>query len=222
MGYQWRFDVVWSYKEALLRGLVVTIEVSLVSFVLGALLGLMLCAARMSRRPVLRVPAICIMEVLRATPLLVQLLWVFYALPIILGFALSSIASIIVGLSMHTAVYMSEIFRAGIESIAPGQIEAGRSLGMSRLLTFLRIVLPQALRRMIPPIINEFTLVLKGSTLAAVLTVNELLHAAQNLIINTFRPLEFYTIVAVLFLAVILPISVLARHVEQLIPQRHE
>jgi polar amino acid transport system permease protein len=126
-----------------------------------------------------------------------------------------NIASACVGIGLHAAAYIAEIFRAGTASIDRGQADAAKSIGMSYGQAMRRIILPQAVRRMVPPFINEFATLMKLTTLGSVLAVNELLHEAENLINNTYRPLEVYTMVAVLFGLMIYPFIWLSQRLEQ-------
>jgi polar amino acid transport system permease protein len=214
MSYTWRFDVVWDYRAAFLRGVLVTGELTGGALVLGLALGLVLGMAKGSRLWILRVPATVYVEFFRSTPTLVQLVWIYYSMPILTGLQLSSTVSVIVGLGLNAAAYFAEIFRAGIASIDRGQMHAAQSIGMRYSQAMRRIILPQAIRRMVPPFMNEVANLIKLSTLASVLAVSELLHEAQNLITNTFRPLEVYTTLAVVFAIIIFPIIYLSRRLE--------
>ncbi|HYB69326.1 MAG TPA: amino acid ABC transporter permease [Candidatus Bathyarchaeia archaeon] len=214
MSYTWRFDVVWSYREVFLRGAAVTAELTAGALVIGLLLGLALGIAKGSRFAMCRVPAVIFIEFFRSTPALVQLVWIYYAMPIVTGLQLGSFVSVTLGLGLNAAAYFAEIFRAGIASIARGQMDAARSLGMRYPQAMRRIILPQAIRRMVPPFINEIANLVKLTTLASVLAVGELLHEAQNLITNTYRPLEVYSALAVTFAAIIFPVLLLARRLE--------
>jgi polar amino acid transport system permease protein len=214
MSYTWRFDVVWDYRAVFLRGVLVTGELTGGALVLGLALGLVLGMAKGSRLWILRVPATVYVEFFRSTPTLVQLVWIYYSMPILTGLQLSSTVSVIVGLGLNAAAYFAEIFRAGIASIDRGQMHAAQSIGMRYSQAMRRIILPQAIRRMVPPFMNEVANLIKLSTLASVLAVSELLHEAQNLITNTFRPLEVYTTLAIVFAIIIFPIIYLSRRLE--------
>jgi polar amino acid transport system permease protein len=214
MPYTWHFDVVWTYRAAFLRGALVTAQLTLGALALGLVLGLGLGMAKGARLAALRLPAMAYIEFFRSTPALVQLVWIYYSLPILSGMQLSGVASVSVGLGLNAAAYFAEIFRAGIASIDRGQMDAARSLGMRYTQAMRRIILPQAVRRMIPPFINEIANLVKLTTLASVLAVSELLHESQNVITNTYRPLEIYTALAVTFAIIIYPILFLSRRLE--------
>ncbi|CAN5912606.1 amino acid ABC transporter permease [soil metagenome] len=215
MNYAWQWQLIWDYRLVFVRGVEVTAILTLWSLAIGLTLGLLLGLMRSSRLAILRVPAAIFVDTFRATPILVQLVWIYYALPIVLGVQMGNIASAAVGIGLHEAAYIAEIFRAGIASIHRGQSDAAKSLGMSYGQSMRRIILPQATRRMVPPFINEFATLMKLTTLGSVLAVNELLHEAENLINNTYRPLEVYTTVAVIFGLLIYPFIWLSQRLEK-------
>jgi polar amino acid transport system permease protein len=214
MPYTWHFDVVWTYRAAFLRGALVTAQLTLGALVIGLVLGLALGMARGSRLAALRGPAAVYIEFFRSTPALVQLVWIYYSMPILSGVQLNSIVAVSVGLGLNAAAYFAEIFRAGIASIDRGQMDAARSVGMRSSQAMRRIILPQAVRRMVPPFINEIANLIKLTTLGSVLAVSELLHESQNVITNTYRPLEIYTALAVTFAIITFPILFLSRRLE--------
>lgn len=215
MDYLWHWDVIWDYRQVFVRGVQVTAILTVWALLIGMALGLLLGLMRSSRLRLLRVPAAVYIDVFRATPILVQLVWIYYALPILSGVQMGNIASASVGIGLHAAAYIAEIFRAGIASIDRGQSDAAKSLGMRYGQAMRRIILPQAVRRMVPPFINEFATLMKLTTLGSVLAVNELLHEAENLINNTYRPLEIYTVVAVVFGLLIYPFILASQWLEQ-------
>ena len=215
MDYIWQWNQIWDYRQVFVRGMQVTVILTCWALLIGLALGLLLGLMRSSRLLVLRLPAAIYIDIFRATPILVQLVWIYYALPILSGVQMGNITSASVGIGLHAAAYIAEIFRAGIASIDRGQSDAAKSLGMGYGQAMRRIILPQAIRRMVPPFINEFATLMKLTTLGSVLAVNELLHEAENLINNTYRPLETYTVVAVLFGLMIYPFIWLSQRLEQ-------
>lgn len=215
MGYVWHFDVVWDYRAVFLRGALVTAQLTVWSTVIGVSLGLLLGLMRSSGYKLLRAPAAFYIEFFRATPVLVQLVWIYYSLPILTGLQLGNIPSVSVGLGLHAAAYFAEIFRAGINSIDRGQWDAAKAIGMRYGQMMRRIVLPQATRRMVPPFINEFATLIKLTTLGSVLAVYELLHESNNLINNTYRPLEVYTALAIAFAVLIYPFIYMSQQLEK-------
>ena len=220
MGYTWHFEVVWDYREVFYRAALVTAEITAGSLIIGVVLGLTLGMMRSSRFGALRWPATVYIEFFRSTPVLVQLVWIYYALPMVSGIQLSNYAALLAGLGFHSAAYFAEIFRAGIASIDRGQMDAAKAVGMRYWQAMRRIILPQATRRMIPPFINEFANLMKLTTLGSVLAVAELLHESENLINNTYRPLEVYSVVAVAFAVIIFPIIYLSQRVERMVKAR--
>lgn len=215
MDYTWHFQIVWEYRMVFVRGAIVTAELTFWATLIGLVLGLPLGLMRRSGFLLLRAPAATFIELFRSTPALVQLVWIYYSLPILAGLQMSNTTSVAVGLGMHAAAYFAEIFRAGVNSIARGQWDAARAIGMTYSQAMRRIILPQAIRRMIPPFINEFASLIKLTTLGSTLAVYELLHEANNLINNTYRPLEIYTVLAVAFAVLIYPIIYASQRLEQ-------
>ena len=214
MTYQWHFGVVTDYLIVFANGAIVTAQLTALSFLIGLVLGLLFAFARLSETVLIRLPATIYVEFFRSTPALVQLVWIYYAMPIVTGLQLDSLLSVSVGLGLHTAAYYSEVFRAVILAVDKGQSDAAKAIGMRRGQAMRRIVLPQAVRQMVPPFINEAASLIKLTTLGSVLAVNELLHASNNLITTTYRPLEIYTFLALVFAAIIYPIVYLSRRLE--------
>ena len=220
MSYTWHFAILLDYQVVFYRAAVVTLEVTVGSLAIGLTLGLTLGMMRLSRPVFLRWPAVFYIELFRSTPVLVQLVWIYYALPVLSGVQMGNVATLIVGLGLHSAAYFAEIFRAGILSIDRGQMDAAKAIGMRYFQAMRRIILPPAIRRMIPPFINEFATLMKLTTLGTVLAVAELLHESENLINNTYRPLEIYTVLALAFAAIIFPIIYLSQRLEKALTVR--
>lgn len=206
MGYSWDFSVVWEYRIVFLNGALVTAQLTALAFVVALIIGLGLAFMRISESRALRTISGIYVEVFRSTPALVQLVWIYYALPIVTGVRLSSFISVGIGLGLHTSAYYCEIIRAGILAVDRGQTDSAKAIGMTRAQSMRRIILPQAVRFMVPPFMNETANLMKLTTLGSILAVHELLHASNNLITNTYRPLEVYTAVAVVFAAIIYPV----------------
>lgn len=203
MTYEWDFTVLAPYVEVLWRGLLITLRLVGVSLVLGMLGGLVVGLLKYSRNPLLNWPASVYIEVFRNVPVLVQLVWFYYAFPIVIDTDLSAFTAAVLALSLNTSAFSAELFRGGIQSIGRGQHEAGRALGMSGATLMRRIILPQAVKRMIPPLTNRAVELTKMTALASTIAVPELLY--QGRLINgvTFRPLETYTVVAGVYLVVL-------------------
>ncbi|MCE2482050.1 MAG: amino acid ABC transporter permease [Alphaproteobacteria bacterium] len=215
MSYEFHFNVVRDYWEFLIEGIWLTLGVTGGALASSMVLGLVLGVLRLADAPWLRYPAMAYIETFRNTPALVQLIWVYYCLPILTGLDLNAAVSCGVALAMYGAAYNAEIFRAGIQSIERGQIEAAHSIGLSAFHTFRHIVLPQAFRRMIPPLVNESITLLKFSSLVSVLGVADLTYQAQVLATTTFRPIEIFTFIAAIYFVLCGFLAVLARVVER-------
>lgn len=215
MGYDWRWNVVFNNWEVLASGLGFTILYTIVSVVLGLIIGTTLALMKLSSSKWLNWPATAAIEVLRGVPLLVLLIWMYYAFPLLTGVPMTAATASIVALSLYGGAYYGEIIRGGIVSIDAGQVDAGRSLGMTYSERMRRIIMPQAFRRMIPPLMNQSIIQLKNTSLASVVTVAELTYQAQRLSSDTYRSLEVYTGVAILYLLLVIPSSMLVRRLEQ-------
>lgn len=188
-------------------GALVTIEITAVSVFLGTCIGLMVGIAELARYPWIRIPAKIYVDFIRGTPLLVQIFIIYFALPIILGTRIEPFVAAVAACSINSGAYVAEIFRAGIQSIDKGQMEAGRSLGMSWIQTMRYIVIPQAFRRTIPQLGNEFIAMLKDSSLVSVIGFEELTRKGQLVIASTYGSLEIWTAVAIIYLIMTLSIT---------------
>jgi polar amino acid transport system permease protein len=215
MSYKFRFDVVWDNAGFLLFGVVTTLEVTLAALSVGIVAGLVVGMARLARRRWLHAPATAYVEVFRNTPALVQLIWVYYCLPLFTGLNLGAKSSCIIALALNGSAYLAEIFRGGIQAVDRGQVEAARALGMSYPKTMRKVVLPQALRKMLPPMVNETVALLKFSSLVSILGVADLTYQAQVLSTTTFRPLEIFTGIAVVYFALCTTLSYVAARLER-------
>jgi len=215
MDYTWDFAVVVGNLPVLLRGVVVTLELWALAFPLGLALGLFVGLGRVSAKPWLNGPAIAFVEVFRNTPVLVQLIWFYYAFPIILGQQLGPFSAALLGLTLNTAAYCAEIFRGGIQSIVRGQWEGARALGMTYAMTLRRVVLPQVGKHMLPAFTNRGIELAKVTSLASILTVHELMYQGRLLSSTYYRPLEILTVVALVYFVLIYPGSYLSARLER-------
>lgn len=213
--YVFHFEILSDLMPALIKGLLMTIEVSILSMVLGMLIGLPIAFLRMSKRAIPREAAVIYIEISRGMPILVFIFWVYYGIPVLTGVALSGFLSGITALTLKYTGYLAEIFRAGIEAIAIGQQEAAYSLGFSRLQTTRRIVLPQAFRIVMPPVGSAFIGLLQDSALVSLIGVAELMRQAQLAVAETFRPFEVYTAMSILYLALTMTLSKINDYIEQ-------
>jgi len=220
MEYTWDFKIVLDSLPLLLRGLVVTVELWVVALAVGLSLGLAVSLARISARAWLNGPAIAYVEIFRNTPVLVQLIWFYYAFPIVLGQQLSPFTAAALGLTLNTSAYSAEIFRGGILSIARGQWEGARAIGMTRAMTMRRIILPQVMRRMLPAFTNRAIELAKVTSLASLLAVNEIMYEGRLISSTYYRPLEVLTVVALMYFLLIYPGSYLAARLERRLAAR--
>jgi polar amino acid transport system permease protein len=214
MHYHWDFTPVLAHADMLLVGLVNTIKITLVSIVLGVLVGLVLAFMRLSSRRLWSYPATAFIEFYRNTPPIVHFFWYFYALPVVLNVSLDPFSAAVLALSTQSGAFYAEVFRGGIASIEPGQWEGGKALGMTHAQLMRRIVLPQAISRMVPPFVERSFELLKTTALASTLAYADLLYQAMLVNSQTFRPLEVYTTIALMYLILLVSASVLAQVVE--------
>src|SRR3989344_4808043 len=208
------FSVVLAYKEILLNGLLITLELSALIVFFGTIIGILLAIGKTSENPLIRRFSSLYSDFFRTMPFLVMLIWVYYVLPIAFGIKIGAFETAAIVLSLHLSAYVAELIRSGIEAIPKGQIEAAKTLGLSRLQTMRRIVLPQVFMQLFAPLTGLYIEQIKNTTLASVIAVNELLHSGQILISQTYRLLEIYTAVAILFMIVLVPITLISKRFE--------
>ncbi len=195
-------------------GLIATITISVAAIVLSVVVGALLAMAGMAQARAWRWLNRVYVEVFRAVPVLVLLLWVYYGLPVVAGIQFSVMIAGIATLAISDAAFEAEIFRAGIQSVPVGQSEAAKSLGLTRWQTMRLIVLPQAIRKILPALGNQFVYVLKMSSLVSVVGYQELTRRAQELVLIEYRPLEIYTMLVLEYLLLILVVAWLVRRLE--------
>jgi polar amino acid transport system permease protein len=195
------WSVIWRYRDVIVSGLGVTLEIASVTLIVGTLIGIPVAYARMSKVRVLRFAASAYVELVRGVPLLLVILFVYFALPSI-GPRFSELHSAIFAISIYAGTYMSEIIRAGISAVGTGQTEASKALGLSSFQTARSVVLPQALRIALPSIGNQFISLVKDSSLAAAISVAELTYAAQFISLQTFRVFEAFLSIGAIYLIV--------------------
>jgi len=182
---------------------------------IGLIIGLLVGLGRLSKSRLVNFPLIAFIEVFRCTPLLVQIVWFYYALPVLLGVQIPAVAAAVMTLSCYTGAFYAEIFRGGIVSIESGQWDAARALGLRRWAMMRWVILPQAVRRMIPPFVNQSITQLKNTSLVSTIAVPDLLYNGTLITADTYRPLEVYTVVAVIYFALLFPSTMLAQWYER-------
>ncbi len=213
--YQWDFTPVLANSGMLAAGLVNTLKLTGTALALGIPLGLGLALLRLSRLRSLSWPAGFLIEFFRTTPPLVQLFWFFFALPILIQVEMTPFIAAALTFSIQSAAVFAEVFRAGIVSIDRGQSEAARALGMSGAQAMRRVILPQAVKRMIPAFMERSIELMKTTTLVATVSYADLLFQANELAQKTFRPLEVFTVTALIYFTVIYAVSLVVHRIER-------
>ena len=191
----------------LLQGALVTLEITALAVGLGLVFGLVAALAQLSKFAPLRLIAKVYVDFIRGTPLLVQIFIIYFARPVVIGHRIDPFFAAVAACSINSGAYVAEIFRAGIQSIDIGQMRAGLSLGMNWTMTMRYIILPQAFKRIIPPLGNEFIAMLKDSSLVSVIGFEELTRSGQLIIAETYGSLEIWSAVAIIYLVMTLTIT---------------
>ena len=199
----------------LLSGFTTTIFISVVSISLSIILGLVVAIPSLAKNKFLTYLNVGYVEIVRAIPLLVLILWIYYGLPIMTGISFSPFVSGIIALSISESAFQAEIFRAGINSIKKPQWEAGSSLGLNFFRKLRLVILPQAIKNVLPAIGNQFVYVLKMSSLVSIIGIGDLTRKANELVVTTYRPLEIYTFLILEYLILILIVSYFVRRLEE-------
>ena len=198
----------------LLSGLTTTIYISIVSIIISMILGFVVAIPSLAKSRFLTYINVGYVEIVRAIPLLVLILWIYYGLPIMTGISFSPFVSGIIALAISESAFQAEIFRAGINSIKKAQWEAGSSLGLSFFKRLRLVILPQAIKNILPALGNQFVYVLKMSSLVSIIGIGDLTRKANELVVTTYRPLEIYTFLILEYLVLILIVSFFVRKLE--------
>jgi len=209
------WQIAVDYLPALVAGAEVTLAIAALSLALGVAVGLALALARISGLRILSWPAYAYIEFFRTTPPLVQIVWFYFVVPVLIGIELDSFQAASAALGLNIAAFLAEIFRAGIQGIDATQRDAAKVLGLGRIDTFRFVVLPQAFRIVLPPATTTVMLLLKGTALASAIGTMELMRVAQLVSIETFRPFEVLTLIAVMYFVLTYPIAIGARYLER-------
>jgi polar amino acid transport system permease protein len=212
--YDWNWSAVWQYRQKFLQGWVTTLLISVAALGLSLLISIFFALARRSRLLLLRYLAMLYIEGVRGTPLLVQILVFFYVVADAFGINNRYVVGILT-LAFFAGAYLSEIIRAGIESIGESQLESARAIGLTTFQTYRFVILPQVVRRILPPLAGQFASLVKDSSLLSIIAVSEFTLNAQEVNAYTFSTLESYLPLAVGYLLLTLPISLFSRHLEQ-------
>lgn len=208
-------DLMINSIPLLIAGAGITLQITAISVGLGLIIGMFVGIARISNVKPLRMLAAVYIDFLRGTPLLVQIFLIYFALPVLMGQRVDPFLAAITACGINSGAYIAEIFRAGIQAIDAGQMEAGRSLGMTWAQTMRYIIVPQAFKNIVPPLGNEFIALLKDSSLVSVIGFEELTRRGQLIIARTYGSLEIWTCVAIIYLIMTLTISRLVAYLEK-------
>ena len=203
----------------LLSGLTTTIIISVISIIISMILGFIIAIPSLAKSKFLTYINISYVEIVRAIPLLVLILWIYYGLPIMTGISFSPFVSGIIALAISESAFQAEIFRAGINSIKKAQWEAGSSLGLNFFKRLRLVILPQAIKNILPALGNQFVYVLKMSSLVSIIGIGDLTRKANELVVSTYRPLEIYTFLILEYLILILIVSFFVRKLENKLKQ---
>jgi polar amino acid transport system permease protein len=214
-GYEWDFRVALLHPELWLKAVSITLGYAVATTAAGLVIGVFLGMILLSRFWILTLPASAFVQVFRCTPLLIQIIWFYYALPVAVNVVIPAWLAAGLGLTCYMAAFSAEIFRGGIMSIDKGQWQAAKAIGMLPWQVMGRVILPQATRRMLPPFVNQSVLQLKNTSLLSIVAVPDLMYTAQVFVSETFRPLEIYTTLAVIYLAILYPLQKLAKGLER-------
>ena len=209
------FSRVIDFLPQLGTGLYYTLLISIVGLLIGFILGAIFGLGRISNNKFYSIISSIYVEAVRGTPVLVQAMWIFFALPIITKYNMDSVTAGIVVIAINSGAYIAEIVRGSVDSIDKGQMEAGRSLGLNKHQTMRYIIWPQAFKRMIPPLGNQFIISIKDTSLLSVILVPELMFQGRYIASNHFISLEIYTTVALFYLAINFSLSLLLRYMER-------
>ncbi len=203
------------YLPSFVKALGMTVEVTLISLTFATILGIVFCLFKLSKSRFLQGVANVYISIIRGTPLIVQILFIFFGVPMALGFTWTIVPAGIVIMSLNAGAYMTELIRGGIEAVDKGQLEAARSLGLSYGQALVKIILPQAFRLMLPSIINQFIITLKDTSLLSVIGLRELTQNTKIIVANNMEAFMMYAIVGLYYLVIVTVLSAVARMIER-------
>jgi polar amino acid transport system permease protein len=215
MHYVWDFSILGKYSHLFWLGLGWTMAYTIGTILLGTLLGLIVGMLRLKRWPVIDWLLIAYIELFRCTPLLVQIIWFYYAFPVVIGLNIPAHVAAVSVLTLYGGAFYAEIVRGSIESVPRGQWDAARALGLRGLGLLRLVILPQALKPMMAPYVNQSVTQLKNTSLVSVIAVPDLVYNATLINAETYRPLEVYTVVALIYFAILFPATLAGRRLEQ-------
>ncbi len=208
-------NIILEALPTLLKGMGLTIEITVISLILAMFIGLILGVFSITKSKILRAISTAFVDIIRGTPLLVQILFIYFGLPSVIDISLTAFSAGVIAITVNAAAYLVEIFRAGINSIDKGQMEAGRTIGFSYGQTMRLIILPQAIRRMIPAFVNQFIVSIKDTSLLSAIGLAELTLSGQSIYAANFRAFEILFAVGVLYFIIIYSLSLFSRWLER-------
>jgi len=191
---------VVNYYNLFLAGISITLRIAFLGFGIALVTGLIICFARLSNNSLINTIGNLSIQLSRNTPILVSLVWVFYALPQIIPINYGAMVAAVIAIAIQATGYQSEVYRGGIQSIEEGQMMAAKALGMPYFLAMRRIILPQAFRRIVPPTVNTFSTSLKSTSIVSVIAAPDLMYQAQRLTSQLYKPMEIYTTAAIIYI----------------------
>lgn len=213
--YEFNFSFLTKYWHFYVEGLGTTVALALLTVVFGVLGGSLLALFKTSNSKILRFISSAYIEFIRGTPMMVQVWIIFYGLSMVFSVDIPRFAAGVIAMGMNSAAYVAEIIRSGIQAVDPGQMEAARSLGMTKGLSMGRIILPQAIKNILPALGNEFVIVIKESSIVSIIGVGELMYKTTTISGNTFRPFEPFIIVSLIYFTLTFTLSKILAHIER-------
>lgn len=214
-GYDFDWDVVAQALPSLLQGLGLTLQITVITIVISMILAVPVAVGRMSKIEVIRWAAQGYIEIFRCTPLLVQLFWIFYALPALTGVTLPGYASAVIALTANLTAFMAETYRSGFQSVPVEQVEAGRMLQLSRFQQLRYIIVPQAMRQQLPVILSLNISLFKDTALVSTIAVADLMFISNTISAQNYRALEIFTLAAFIYFAIAFPVSLITSAIER-------
>jgi polar amino acid transport system permease protein len=215
MHYVWDFAILGKYSHLFWIGLGWTLAYTIGTVILGTLLGLVVGVLRVGRWRAIDWLLVAYVELFRCTPLLVQIIWFYYAFPVVIGLNIPAHVAAVMVLTLYGGAFYAEIVRGGIEGVPRGQWDAARALGLRPWRVLRLVILPQALKPMLPPYVNQSVTQLKNTSLVSVIAVPDLVYNATLINAETYRPLEVYTIVALIYFVILFPMTLIAGRLER-------
>ncbi len=215
MNYEIDFFYVLKGIDQLLEGLLVTVQLTLTSVVIGVIGGFLVCLMAMSQSRLIRLPTMAFIEVFRCTPALIQIVWIFYCVPMLFNVFLDPFVMGVLALSLNLIAFNAEAYRAAIQAIPKAHLDASIALGLTPLQTNLYVVLPQAIRLGMPVLVTNAISIFQQSALVAIVAIEDLMYMGKLLSTETYRPIETFTFVALMYFAIALPVMLLSSRLEK-------